>query len=159
MNVQMQLPNTLPYMTKVMTCTFSLRLQTVMHTHTFTGLRLKTPMRIQAGEGQLHRGFVHSLIQRPSCKQKCANHTYWGVPKQTQGITTTERTLDLWTNAFWNNSNNIKFYEKRNVMKYRINAILVKNMPTGTASLPMQIAPSALALIVRFTYSQVANTL
>jgi hypothetical protein len=44
-------------------------------------------------------------------------------------------------------------------MKYRINAILVKNMPTGTASLPMQIAPSALALIVRFTYSQVANTL
>ena len=28
MNVQMQLPHTLPYMTKVMTCTFSLRLQT-----------------------------------------------------------------------------------------------------------------------------------
>jgi len=105
-----------------MTCTFSLRLQTVVHTHTYTGLRLKTPMRIRAEEGQLHRGFVHSLIQRPSCKQKCANHTHWGVPKQTQGITTTERTLDLWTNAFWNNSN-IKFYEKRNVMKYRTSAI------------------------------------
>jgi hypothetical protein len=27
------------------------------------------------------------------------------------------------------------------------------------ASLPMQTAPSALALIVRFAYSQVANTL
>ena len=30
------------YTTMVMTCTFSLRLQTVMHTHTSTGLRLKT---------------------------------------------------------------------------------------------------------------------
>jgi len=30
---------------------------------------------------------------------------------------------------------------------------------TGMASLPMQTAPSALALIVRFTYFQVANTL
>ena len=62
MNVQMQLPNTLPYMTEVMACTFSLRLQTVMHTHTFTGLQLKTLMRIPAEEGQLHLGFVHSLI-------------------------------------------------------------------------------------------------
>ena len=62
-NVQMQLPNTLPYMTEVMTCTFSLRLQTVLHTYTFTGLRLKTPMRIPAEEGQLHLGFVHSLIK------------------------------------------------------------------------------------------------
>jgi len=62
MNVQMQLPNTLPYMTEVMTCTFSLRLHTVMHIYTFTGLRLKTPMRIPAEEGQLHVGFVHSLI-------------------------------------------------------------------------------------------------
>ena len=32
MNVQMQLPNTLPYMTEVMTCIFSLQLQTVIHT-------------------------------------------------------------------------------------------------------------------------------
>jgi len=95
--VQMQLPNTLPYMTEVMTCTFSLQLQTVMHKHTFTGLRLKTSMRIPAEEGQLHLGFVHSLIKRPSWKQKCANHTDWGVPKQTQGITTTGRTLDLWS--------------------------------------------------------------
>jgi len=31
--------------------------------------------------------------------------------------------------------------------------------PTGTASLPRQTAPSALALIVHFTYSQVVNTL
>jgi len=59
MNVQMQLlPNTLPYMTEVITCTFSLQPQTVMHTHTFIGLRLKTPMRIPAEEGQLHLGFV-----------------------------------------------------------------------------------------------------
>ena len=62
MNVQMQLPSTLSYMTMVMTCTFSLRLQTVMHTHTFTGLQLKTPMRIPAEEGRLHLGFVQSLI-------------------------------------------------------------------------------------------------
>ena len=54
MNVQMQLPNTLPYKTEVMTCTFSLRIQTVMHTHTFTGMRLKTPMWIPAEEGRLH---------------------------------------------------------------------------------------------------------
>jgi hypothetical protein len=46
----------------VMTCTCSLQLQTVMHTHTFTGVRLKTPMRIPTEEGQLHLGFVHSLI-------------------------------------------------------------------------------------------------
>jgi hypothetical protein len=45
------------------TCTFSLQLQTAMRTHTFTGLRLKTPMRIPAEEGQCkHLGFVHSLI-------------------------------------------------------------------------------------------------
>ena len=29
--------------------------------YTFTGLGLKTPMRIPAEEGQLHVGFVHSL--------------------------------------------------------------------------------------------------
>ena len=46
-----------------------------------------------------------------------------------------------------------------NVMRYRTGTILNKNTPTGTASLPMQTGPSALALIVRFTYSQVANTL
>ena len=98
MNVQMQLPSTLPYMTEVMTCTFSLRLQTVMHTHTSTGLRLKTPMRNTAEEeGQLHLGFVHSLIKRPSWKQKCANHTDGGVPKQSQGTTTTGRASDRWS--------------------------------------------------------------
>ena len=31
------------------------------YTH-LTGLRLKTPMRIPAEEGQLHLNFVHSLI-------------------------------------------------------------------------------------------------
>ena len=65
------------------------------------------------------------------------------------------------TNAFWNNSN-LKFYEERNVMKYRTGTLvqlLIINTPTGTASLPMQTAPSALALVVHFTYSQVANTL
>jgi hypothetical protein len=62
------------------------------------------------------------------------------------------------TNAFWNN-NNLKFYEKRDVMRYPTGTILIQNTPTGTASLPMQTAPSAHALIVRFTYSQAANTL
>jgi hypothetical protein len=32
----------------------------------FYWLAVKTPMRIPAEEGQLHLGFVHSLIQRPS---------------------------------------------------------------------------------------------
>jgi ribonuclease HI len=37
-----------------MTCTFSLQLRTVMHTHTFTGLRLKTLMRIPpSGRGTI----------------------------------------------------------------------------------------------------------
>ena len=35
MNVQMQLPNTLPHMTEVMKCAFSFQLQTVMHTHLY----------------------------------------------------------------------------------------------------------------------------
>jgi hypothetical protein len=61
------------------------------------------------------------------------------------------------TNAFWNNSNP-KFYKKRNIMRYRTGTTF-KNTPTGAASLPMQTAPSALALIMRFTYSQAANTL
>ena len=30
-------------------------------------------------------------------RKKCANHTDWGLPTQTQGITTTGRTLDLWS--------------------------------------------------------------
>jgi hypothetical protein len=62
------------------------------------------------------------------------------------------------TNALWNNSN-LKCYKKRNVMRYLTSTIFNQNTPTGTASLPMQTAPSALALIVRFTYSQAANTL
>jgi hypothetical protein len=45
MNAQTQLPNTLPYTTVVKTCTLSLQLQTVMHTHTSTDLRFKTPVR------------------------------------------------------------------------------------------------------------------
>ena len=45
MNAQTQLPNTLPYTTVVKTCTLSLQLQTVVHTHTSTDLWFKTPMR------------------------------------------------------------------------------------------------------------------
>jgi hypothetical protein len=163
MNVQMQLPNTLPYMTEVMTCTFSLRLQTVMHTHTLTGMRVKTLMWIPAEEGRLHLGFVHSLIKRPSWKQKCANHADWKVPKQAQGITTTGRTLDLWsTNKPQMLSETIvisNFTQSVMLWGTALVQLIIKNTPTGTASLPMQTAPSALALIVRFTYSQAANTL
>jgi hypothetical protein len=59
------LPSTLPYTTVDMTCTFSLQLRTVMHTHTSIGLRLKTPMRSPAEEEEdyLYLGFV--LILRP----------------------------------------------------------------------------------------------
>ena len=63
MNAQTQLPNTLPYTTVVMVCTFSLQLKTVMHTHTSAGLRPNTKTRSAAEEeGQVHLGFVHSLI-------------------------------------------------------------------------------------------------
>ena len=74
MNVQMQLPNTLPYITEVMTCTFSLQLQMVMHTHTFTGFRLKASMRIPAEEGQLHLGFVHSDLKAKLKTEMCKSH-------------------------------------------------------------------------------------
>jgi len=57
------------------------------YTHLYW-LAAKDTDEISAEKGQLHLGFVHSLIKRPSWKQKCANHTDWGVPKQTQGITT-----------------------------------------------------------------------
>jgi hypothetical protein len=77
-----------------MTCIFSLKLKVVMHTHLYW---LAAKDTIPAEEGQLHLGSVHSLIQRPSWKQKCANHTDWGVPKLTHGITATGRTLDLWS--------------------------------------------------------------
>ena len=61
--LEMNAPNTLPHTTVAMTCTFSLRLQTVMHIHTSTGLRLKTPMRSPAKEeGQYYLFFMHSLI-------------------------------------------------------------------------------------------------
>ena len=64
------------------------------------------------------------------------------------------------TNAFWNNSN-IKFYEKRNVLRYRTGTTFNQKSTHryGFSPNPMQTAPSALALIVCFTYSQAANTL
>jgi len=63
--------------------------------------------------------------------------------------------------AFWSsiNNSNLEFYKKRNIMRYHTCTVF-NQKHLGTASLPMQTAPSALALIVRFTYShQVANTL
>jgi hypothetical protein len=85
------------------------------------------------------------------------------VPKQTQGITTTGRTLYLWSinkPKMLSGTIIISNYTK-SVMLWGTALVhfLITNTPTSTASLPMQTAPSALALIVRFTYSQVANTL
>jgi hypothetical protein len=69
---------------------------------------------------------MHSLIKRPSLKQKCANHTDWGVPKHTGKYNYWKDLRPLvnkqTTNAFWDN-NNLKFYEKRNVMRYRTGTI------------------------------------
>ena len=56
MNALMQLPNTLPYMKEIMTCTFRLQLQTVMHTHTSTGLRPKTPIMQMEHSGRKRAG-------------------------------------------------------------------------------------------------------
>ena len=61
MNVQTQLPNTLPYSTVVMTCIFSLQLQTVMYTH-INWLAANDTNEEPMEEGQVHLGFVHSLI-------------------------------------------------------------------------------------------------
>ena len=56
------------------------------------------------------------------------------------------------TNAFWNISN-LKFYKKRNFLRYRMVQSLIKSTPSD-----MQTAPSATALTVRFTYSLMTNT-
>ena len=74
MNAQTHFPNTLLYTTFVMTCTISLQLPTVMHTHIVTGLRLKTPMRIPGEEGQLHLGFVHSDLKAKLKTEMCKIH-------------------------------------------------------------------------------------
>jgi len=128
MNVQMQLPNTLPYMTEVMTCTFSLQRQMVMHTHTFTGLRLKTLMRIPAEEGQLHlpRLCALSELKAKLKTEMCKSHRL-GSAKTNTGYYNYWKDLrplvnKQTTNAFWNN-NNLNFYEKRNVMRYRTSTI------------------------------------
>ena len=126
MNVQMQLPNTLPYMTEVMTCTFSIRPQTVMHTHTFTGLQVKTSMKIPAEEGQLHLGCVHSNLKAKLKIEMCKSHRL-GSAKTNTGYYSYWKDLrplvnKQTTNAFWNN-NNIKFYAKRNVMRYRTGTV------------------------------------
>ena len=75
-------------------------------------------------------------------KTECANHTDWGVPKQTQDITTTGRTLDLWsinkpqmlsgTIVISNFTKSVMFWGTALVQH------LIKNPPTGTASLPIQ---------------------
>jgi len=62
------------------------------------------------------------------------------------------------TTACWNNSN-INFYKKRNVMRYRTGTIINQKHAYRYGFSPNANCPSALALIVRFTYSQVANTL
>ena len=61
LKVQLQLPNTLLYMKMVMTCIFSLQLQTVMYTH-INWLAANDTNEEPMEEGQVHLGFVHSLI-------------------------------------------------------------------------------------------------
>ena len=116
------MPSTLLDMTEVMTCTFSLQLQTVMLTHTCTGLRLKTPMSIPAEEGQLHLGCVHSNLKAKLKIEMCKSHRL-GSAKTNTGYYSYWKDLrplvnKQTTNAFWNN-NNLKFYKQRNVMRYR----------------------------------------
>ena len=79
-----------------------------------------------------------------------------GECQNRQGITTNGRTFDLWsinkpqmvsgTIVILNSTKSIMFWGTALVQFF------IKNTPTGTASLPMQTAPSALALIVRFTF-------
>ena len=98
MNVQMHLPNTLPYMTEVMMCTLSLQLQTVMHTHT-SSYRLAAKNINQ--EHSRRRGASTPRLRALSdlkAKLKtemCKSHRL-GTAKKTQGKTITGRTLDLW---------------------------------------------------------------
>ena len=119
-----------------------------------------------AKHSALHDGGHNMHFQPPAPDGNAYTHLYWLAAKDIdenpsgRGATSprlralSDLKAKLATNAFWNNSS-LKFYEKRNVMRYRTGTVLIKN----TASLPMQTALSALGLIVGFTYFQAANTL
>ena len=98
MNVQMQLPNTLPYMTEVMTCTFSLQLQTVMHIYTHLyWLAAKDTDDNPSGRGvTTPRLRALSDLKAKLKTEMCKSHRL-GSAKTDTGFTTTGRTLDLWS--------------------------------------------------------------
>ena len=156
MNVQMKLPNTLPYMTEDMhfqppapdgnayTHLYWLAAKDTDENPSGKGTTTTPRLRALSDLKAKLKIFICKSHRLGSAKTNTGCYSYWKDLRPLANIQT--------TNAFWNNS--LKFYEKCNVMRYR-----TKNTPTGTASLPMQTAPSALALIVRSTYSQAANTL
>jgi len=123
MNVQMQLPHTLPYMTKVMTCTFSLRLQT---THLYW-LAAKDTDENPSGRGAITpRLSALSDLKAKLKKEMCKSHRL-GSAKTDTGYYNYRKDLrplvnKQATNAFWNKSN-LKFYEERNVMRYHTGTI------------------------------------
>jgi len=129
-----QLPNPLSYTTVVMTCAFSLQLQTVMHTHLYW-LAAKDTDEEPSGRRAASTPRLCALFDIEA-KQKiemCKSHRL-GSAKTDTGFYNYWKDLSRplvnkqGTNAFWNNSN-LKFYEKRNVMRYRTGTIQSKTRP------------------------------
>ena len=83
-------------------------------------------MRISAEEGQLHLGFVHSDLMAKLKTEMCKSHRlgsaktdtgYYNYWKDLRPLVNKQA-----TNAFWDNGI-IKFFKKRNVMRYRTSTI------------------------------------
>ena len=94
-----QLPNPLSYTTVVMTCAFSLQLQTVMHTHLYWLAAKDTDEEPSKGRGAI-LPILHALsdLKAKPKTEMCKLHRL-GVPKQTQSITATGRTSDCWARS------------------------------------------------------------
>jgi hypothetical protein len=162
--VQMQLPNTLPYMTEVMTCMHFQPPASDGNAYT----HLYWPAANDTDEHPSGRGAITPRLRALSDlkvklkTEMCKSHrlgsaktgtgcyNYW---KDLRPLVNKQATNAFWTIAILNSTKSVMLWGTALVQ------ILIRNTPTGVASLPMQTAPSALALIVRFTYAQVANTL
>ena len=111
MNVQMQLPNTLPYTALVMTCTVSLQFQTVMHTHLYQLAAKDINQEHSRRRGASTPRFralsdVKAKLKTETCKSHklgsakadTGYYTYW---KDLRPLVNMKPA----TNASWNNSN------------------------------------------------------
>ena len=120
--MQMQMPNTLPYMTEVMSCTFNLQLHPDgnAYTHIYW-LAAKDTDEDPSGKGAITpRLRALSDLKAKLITEMCKQHRpgsaktdtgYYNYWKDLRPLVNKQV-----THAFWNNSD-LKFYEKRNVMR------------------------------------------